>query len=50
MKMTLICPTCRKQGEYFKDEVLENRGYYSFRCECGEEYIAPKENPFIKTE
>jgi hypothetical protein len=45
--MKLICPECRELGEYFTDEKLEDRGYYSFRCKCGAEYIAPMENPLI---
>ncbi len=49
MKITLMCPTCSKQGNYFNDKKLENRGYYSFRCECGEEYISPMDNPDIET-
>lgn len=48
--MKLICPECRELGDYFKDEKLEARGYYSFRCICGEEYLAPIDNPMIVNE
>ena len=46
LKMILLC-SCGKQGESVKDEKLEAKGYYSFKCKCGEEYIAPMDNPDI---
>ena len=46
--MTLMCPSCRKDANYIKDEGAEKLGYYAFNCKCGEEFMAPKNNPTIK--
>ena len=48
MQMTLMCPSCRKDANYIKDEGAEKLGYYAFNCKCGEEFMAPKNNPTIK--
>lgn len=47
-KMTLMCPKCRKEANYVKEEDIEKLGFYAFNCTCGDEFMAPKQNPDIK--
>lgn len=48
MKMTIMCPECRKEAKYIKEEDTESLGFYAFNCECGAEFMSPKDNPTIK--
>jgi hypothetical protein len=44
--MKLMC-ICGKYANYIKDDNFETFGWYSFDCECGEKFAAPKNNPNI---
>lgn len=45
--MFLKCPYCKSLAKYIKDDKLEPLGWYTFKCECGEEYMVLKSSPLI---
>ena len=49
MQISLKCPYCDENMEYFKDEAMEKLDWYSFNCsKCQDSFLVPKNNPLIE--
>lgn len=45
--MKMKCHVCGKLAVYVKDVMTESKGFYTFECDCGNGWLAPKRNPEI---